>query len=141
MATMAERIHLGSATETHSPSWQAYKLLHVGFVVAPIIAGVDKFTGLLTDWSQYLAPVVARNLGYGFLSLVGVVEIAAGLLVAFKPKIGGVVVALWLWAIILNLLMIPAYYDIALRDFGLSLAALALARLAAAQERQASRKM
>ena len=111
----------------------AYGLLYVAFIVAPIVAGLDKFAHLLVDWTQYLAPVVAARLPLApvtFMQAVGVIEIIAGLLVAARPAIGGYVVAFWLWGIIVNLLLIPGYYDIALRDFGLSLAALALARLA-----------
>lgn len=84
------------------------------------------------NWDQYLAPFVTRVLpaeGHTFMLAVGVIEIAAGLLVAFWPRVGAYVVMLWLWGIIVNLLMIPGFYDIALRDFGLSLGALALARL------------
>ena len=114
---------------------QAFRLLHVGFVVAPILAGLDKFFEVLVDWDRYLAPVATDVLpvsGHSLMLAVGVIEIAAGVLVAFRPRIGGYVVAVWLWAIILNLLVAGDYYDIALRDFGLSLAALALARLAEA---------
>lgn len=115
------------------PAWQAYKILHVGFVLAPLIAGVDKFLHYLTNWNQYLAPQVTNVTGLSagtFMQIVGGIEILAALLVLFKPKIGGYVVAAWLAGIIVNLLMIPGYYDIALRDFGLMLGALALARLA-----------
>jgi hypothetical protein len=99
-----------------------------------MVAGLDKFFHLLVNWDMYLAPSIARLLPIGchsLMQIVGVVEIIAGLLVAVKPRIGGYVVAVWLWGIILNLLLIPGYYDVALRDFGLSLAALALARLSA----------
>jgi len=114
---------------------QAFRILHVGFVVLPILAGLDKFFEVLVDWDRYLAPVATDVLpvsGHSFMLAVGVIEIAAGVLVAFRPRIGGYVVAVWLWAIILNLLVAGDYFDIALRDFGLSLAALALARLAEA---------
>ena len=114
---------------------QAFRILHVGFVVAPVLAGLDKFFNVLVDWDRYLAPVATDVLpvsGHSFMLAVGVIEIAAGVPVAFRPRIGGYVVAVWLWAIIVNLLVAGDYYDIALRDFGLSLAALALARLAAA---------
>ena len=114
---------------------QAFRILHVGFVVAPILAGLDKFFEVLVDWDRYLAPVATDVLpvsGHSFMLAVGVIEIAAGVLVAFRPRIGGYIVAVWLWAIILNLLVAGDYFDIALRDFGLSLAALALARLAEA---------
>jgi hypothetical protein len=114
---------------------QAFRILHVGFVVAPILAGLDKFFEVLVDWDRYLAPVVTDVLpvsGHSVMLAVGVVEIAAGVLVAFRPRIGGYVVAVWLWAIIVNLLIAGDHFDIALRDFGLSLGALALARLAEA---------
>jgi hypothetical protein len=114
---------------------QAFRILHVGFVVLPILAGLDKFFEVLVDWDRYLAPVATDVLpvsGHSLMLAVGVIEIAAGVLVALRPRIGGYVVAVWLWAIILNLLVAGDYFDIALRDFGLSLAALALARLAEA---------
>jgi hypothetical protein len=119
--------------ERKSPVYQAYELLHWGFVIAPILAGLDKFFMVLTDWSQYLWAPLGRLVGgpHTFMQIVGGIEILAGFLVAFKPKIGGYVVALWLWGIIINLLLVHGFYDIALRDFGLSLGALALARLAA----------
>lgn len=126
------RVHAGAAV---GPTHQAYWLLYVGFIVAPLVAGLDKFTHLLTDWDQYLAPTIANLLPvapHTFMLVVGVIEIVAGLLVAWRPAIGGYVVALWLWGIIVNLLLIPGYYDIALRDLGLSLGALALARLSLA---------
>ena len=114
---------------------QAFRILHVGFVVAPILAGLDKFLEVLVDWDRYLAPAVTDVLpvsGHTVMLAVGVVEIAAGILVALRPRIGGYVVAAWLWAIIVNLLVAGDHFDIALRDFGLSLGALALARLAEA---------
>lgn len=117
-----------------APARDAFRILRFGFTLAPIIAGLDKFLQLLVNWDMYLAPAVASKLpidSHTFMLIVGVIEIAAGLLVAIKPRIGGYVVALWLWGIIVNLLLIRGYYDIALRDFGLSLGALALARLAA----------
>jgi hypothetical protein len=93
---------------------------------------LDKFFHLLVNWNQYLAPQIASLLPVApstFMQIVGGIEIAAGLLVAVRPHVGAYVVAFWLWGIIANLLMIPGYYDIALRDFGLSLGALALGRL------------
>lgn len=118
---------------SESAAWQAFVVLRIAFTVAPIIAGIDKFFHLLVNWDQYLAPVIAARLPFlphTVMQAVGVVEIVAGLLVAFKPSVGGWVVAAWLWGIIVNLLLIPGYYDIALRDLGLSLGAVALARLA-----------
>ena len=117
---------------TADVSYQAYQILHVAFIVAPILAGADKFFHLLVDWDQYLAPTIANLLpvpSNDFMLFVGVVEIIAGLIVMFKPRVGASIVTLWLWGIIVNLLLVPGYFDIALRDFGLSLGALALARL------------
>ena len=111
------------ATPTR-PAYQAYQLLYLGFIIAPLVAGVDKFTNILTDWSQYLAPVAGT-----FMLFVGIVEIGAAALVAMRPTIGAYVVAAWLAGIVINLLLIPGYLDVALRDFGLMLGALALARL------------
>ena len=114
------------------PVLQAYQILHIAFTVAPILAGLDKFTNLLVDWSVYLPPIALAVLpmsGDTFMYIVGVIEIVAGLVVFFKPRFGGYLVAVWLWGIILNLLLIPGFFDVALRDFGLSLGALALARL------------
>jgi hypothetical protein len=118
-------------------------MLYAGFAALPIIAGADKFFHLLVNWDQYLAPLVTGILpvsGHTFMLVVGVVEIAAGLLVALRPRIGGFVVAAWLWGIIVNLLLIPGYYDVALRDFGLSLGALALAWLSQTFNRPAGRR-
>ena len=117
---------------TSRPAYQAYQILYIGFTVAPFLAGLDKFTHFLADWDQYLAPVVARLLpvsGHTFMLFVGIVEMAAAVLVAVRPRLGGYVVAAWLCGIILNLLLIPGYFDVALRDLGLGLGALALARL------------
>lgn len=113
---------------------QAFGLLYLVYIVAPLLAGIDKFFHYLVDWNIYVSPAYASLFG-GRVNLMmrgaGIVEIVAGLLVAAKPSVGGIVVAVWLWGIILNFLLIPGYFDIALRDFGLSLGALALARLAA----------
>jgi hypothetical protein len=111
---------------------QAYWLLYVAFITAPIIAGADKFFQYLVNWDQYLAPTIANVLPvapHTFMLAVGVIEIVAGVIVALKPSIGGFVVAAWLLGIIVNLLLIPGHFDIALRDLGLLLGALALARL------------
>lgn len=121
-----------SRDEAHSPSYQAYQILRFGFTVAPIVAGLDKFFGLLVNWDQYLPPLVNNMLGgrgHEFMYVVGVIEIVAGIGVFLKPKIFAYVVAAWLGLIIINLLMIPGYFDVALRDFGLMLGALALGRL------------
>ena len=122
----------------HNPAYQAYLILYIGFIVAPLIAGADKFFHLLVNWDQYLAPAIAGMLPiapHTFMLVVGVIEIAAAAIVAVKPSVGAYVVAAWLWGIIVNLLLIPGYLDIALRDLGFSLGALALGRLAQEFER------
>ena len=126
------------ARSTSTPSYQAYQILRAGFTVAPIVAGLDKFIHLLVNWDQYL-PAFVNNLtgghGHELMLAVGVIEIVAGLGVAFKPRIFAYVVSAWLLLIVANLLMIPGYFDVALRDFGLSLGALALARLSQEHDR------
>ncbi len=119
----------------HDPAYQAFMLLRTAFTVAPIVFGLDKFFGVLTDWERYLAPTIndiVPGSAHQAMLMVGVVEIVAGVLVALRPHIGGYVVAAWLAGIIVNLLLIPGFYDVALRDFGLFVAALALARMAVA---------
>jgi uncharacterized membrane protein YphA (DoxX/SURF4 family) len=115
------------------PAQQAFLLLRTVFTVAPIAFGLDKFVNLLTDWPGYLAPFVDRivpGTAQQAMYVVGVIEIVAGLLVAVRPKYGAVVVAAWLAGIIVNLLILGDFYDVALRDFGLLVGALALWRLA-----------
>ena len=112
---------------------QAFLLLRTVFTIAPIAFGLDKFFDLLTDWQVYLAPWIndlVPGSAHTAMLLVGVVEIVAGLAVAVRPQFGGYLVALWLAGIIVNLVTLGDYYDVALRDFGLLVAALALARLA-----------
>ena len=131
---MAERV----TTRLSSPSYQAYQILHLVFAVAPIVAGADKFTHFLVNWDRYLSPLMPRfGLSvHTFMLGVGVIEIIAGLLVAIAPRIGGWIVGLWLCGIIVNLLTIPSYFDIALRDVGLALGAFALARLGEEYDRR-----
>jgi hypothetical protein len=115
------------------PGYQAFVILRTGFTVAPILFGLDKFANLLVDWPTYLAPWindVVPGSAQAVMYAIGVIEIIAGLVVALAPRIGGWLVAGWLAGIIVNLLTIPGHYDIALRDFGLLLGAVALARLA-----------
>ncbi len=122
------------------PAYGAFWLLRIGFVVLPIWMGADKFVNALTLWPNYLAPWIvdiARDLGLtaqGVMYIVGVIEIVAGIAVAIKPRYAAYVVAAWLAGIIINLLTYSGFYDIALRDFGLLVAALTLARLAAAYD-------
>ena len=117
---------------------QAFQILRFGFTVAPIIAGADKFLHLLTDWDKYLAPMIPNTLGiqpHTFMMFVGVIEIVAGLVVAFAPRFGGYLVAAWLVGIMLNLVAVGGYLDVALRDLGLFLGAISLAKLAEAEVR------
>jgi hypothetical protein len=121
-----------AAVMRREPEYQAYTLLHIGFVAAPLIAGVDKYLHWLVDWNIYASHAFASVFGGNvplMMHIVGAVEIVAGLIVAFRPRIGGLIVAAWLAGIILNLLLVPGYFDIALRDFGLLLGALSLSLL------------
>ena len=134
-----------SATTGSSPgiragdgSDRAYLLLRTVFTVAPIVFGLDKFAGFLTDWEKYLAPWVndlAPGTAHQAMLAVGVIEVIAGLAVALAPRYGSLLVAAWLAGIIVNLISMGAYYDVALRDFGLLVGALALAALAPAPGR------
>jgi hypothetical protein len=118
-----------------TPAGQAFEALHIGFVVAPLIAGLDKFADLLTNWDGYLAPQLANIVGrHQFMMAAGVIEIIAAFIVALKPKIGGYIVAAWLLGIFGNLLLLGNYYDVALRDLGLAIGAFALAQLATGME-------
>jgi hypothetical protein len=127
-----------AADQLRDPAFQAYALLRIGFTLAPILFGLDKFLDWLVDWRIYLAPevndLVPGNAHQAMLA-IGAIEIVAGLAVAIRPRFGGYLVAAWLGGIIVNLLLQADHYDIALRDFGLLLAALTLARLATAFER------
>ncbi len=112
---------------------QVFTLLRIGFTVLPIVFGLDKFAGVLTHWTQYLAPQIDRlvpGTASQAMMAVGVVEVVAGLVVAVLPRFGGPLVAAWLAGIILNLLLLGSFYDVALRDLGLLFGALALSRLA-----------
>jgi len=132
-ATRDQAVGVGAVNGSDATR-QGYQILHWAFVIVPVIAGLDKFAHLLTNWDTYVAPPVARVLGgyvHPFMLVVGVVEVIAGLIVALKPKIGAYIVAAWLVAIMINLLLGPKNGDIVLRDFGLCLGALALGRLAA----------
>ncbi|GGS88952.1 hypothetical protein GCM10010156_54260 [Planobispora rosea] len=115
------------------PAYRAFLLLRVVFTAAPILFGLDKFTGLLTDWPRYLAPwidgIIPGTAGQAMYA-VGVIEIVAGIMVALLPRFGGWIVAAWLAGIIVNLLTGPGFYDVALRDLGLMAGAVALALLA-----------
>jgi hypothetical protein len=121
--------------DPRDPAAQAFLVLWAGFIAAPILFGLDKFFDVLVDWKIYLAPeindLIPGNAHQAMLA-IGVIEIVAGLLVFLRPRVAAYVVAAWLGGIIVNLLLLGDFYDIALHDFGLLLGALALARLAAA---------
>lgn len=130
------------AARTLSPVRQGYQVLHAAFVVVPIIAGLDKFLMLLAQWSEYLSPAFASLSPFsaqGTMFVVGAVEIVAGLVVAFRPRIGGWLVAGWLGLIILNLALLGGAWDVVLRDAGLLMGAVALARLATSESPKTAR--
>ncbi len=131
MAVQARRKDLGD------PVFQGYWLLRLGFTAAPILYGLDKFFNVMVDWPRYLAPWIndiVPGTAQQFMYAVGLIEIVAGVAVALAPWFGGYLVAAWLGGIIVNLLTAnpPRFYDVALRDLGLLLGALTLARLASA---------
>jgi len=133
MSTLTAPLPTRTAVRS-DPAVQAFLMLRIAFTVAPILFGLDKFAGILTDdWTKYLSTQfndLIPGSAQTAMHMVGVVEIVAGLIVAFAPRIGAPVVAAWLAGIILNLLLVGGYGDIALRDFGLMLGALTLFRLA-----------
>src|SRR3954454_15696862 len=135
MSTIATPLPARAAVRSN-PVAQAYLIMRIAFTVAPILFGIDKFANVLTDdWTKYLAPAfndILPGRAADGMHIVGVVEIVAGLTVAVVPRFGGLLVAGWLAGIIINLLIVGGYGDIALRDFGLLLAALTLSRLASA---------
>jgi hypothetical protein len=142
LATHAGPTDLATALR-RDPVVQSYMLLRIGFTVAPIAFGIDKFFNVMVNWETYLAPWINRLMpgtAHQFMDVVGVVEIVAGLVVALRPRYGGYLVAAWLAGIIVNLLTYSGYYDIALRDFGLLLGALTLARLASVYDRPGVRR-
>jgi uncharacterized membrane protein YphA (DoxX/SURF4 family) len=119
--------------QLRDPAYQAFLVLRTGFTVAPVLFGLDKFANLMTYWPRYLAhwiDAIVPGTAQQDMYVVGVVEVVAGLAVALAPRIGAWLVAAWLAGIIVDLLTGPGFYDIALRDFGLLVAAVALARLA-----------
>lgn len=120
-------------TDNYAQSHYAYNLLKTGFVVAPFVAGLDKFFNYLTDWTKYLAPPFYELLNLSpslFMQGVGVIEIIVAVGVLLKPRIFAYVVCAWLAGIVLNLLILGQYWDIALRDVGLAIGAFALGKLA-----------
>jgi hypothetical protein len=130
------------ATGVADRAWagRAFQLLRLVFTLVPIVAGVDKFFNMIANWGQYLAPqidAIIPGTAHEHMMAAGIIEIAAGVLVGVWPFIGGYVVAGWLLGIVVNLLLLGDFYDIALRDFVLAMGALALAWLAADRRRAA----
>jgi hypothetical protein len=127
-----------AALKERDAGYDAFMMLRIAFTVAPIAFGLDKFFNVLVDWPIYLAPWIndiVPGTGQDLMYVIGAIEIAAGVLVAIKPRYGAPVVAAWLAGIIFNLLTASGFYDVALRDFGLMLGALTLARLALTYDR------
>jgi hypothetical protein len=126
-----------------NPTTQAFLLLRIAFTVAPILFGLDKFVGVMNDdWERYLAPEfndLIPGSAEDAMYIVGAIEIAAGVVVGVAPRFGGLLVAAWLGGIIVNLLLVGGYGDVALRDFGLLVGALSLSRLASSPETGTSR--
>ena len=138
--TVTEHRTPDTAARARTETDAAFHLLRSLFTVAPILFGLDKFAELMTDWDQYLAPWVndlVPGTAHEAMLAVGVVEVVAGVVVAIAPRFGAPLVAIWLAGIIVNLLTLGEYYDVALRDFGLLGAAVALALLADARRRRA----
>jgi uncharacterized membrane protein YphA (DoxX/SURF4 family) len=138
MKTTSARTDPDLQVSDRAPAQQAFLLLRTVFTIAPILFGLDKFTNILTDWTMYLAPVATSVVPVSaqiFMYGVGVVEIIAGIAVALWPRFGSLLVAAWLLGITINLLILGSFYDVALRDFGLMVGALALNRLSPAGAR------
>jgi uncharacterized membrane protein YphA (DoxX/SURF4 family) len=138
MKTTSARTGTDLQVSDRAPVQQAFLLLRTVFTIAPILFGLDKFTNILTDWTMYLAPVATSVVPVSaqiFMYGVGVVEIIAGIAVALWPRFGSLLVAAWLLGITINLLILGSFYDVALRDFGLMVGALALNRLSPAGAR------
>ena len=136
------RIEPATRSQLADPTFQAFTILRIGFTVAPILFGLDKLLDWLVDWRIYLAPQINDLIpgnAHQAMVIVGIIEIVAGLVVAVRPRFGGYLVAAWLGGIIVNLLLLADFYDVALRDFGLLLGALTLARLATAFEHASAR--
>jgi hypothetical protein len=141
--TLTRPAPAAAPADPRDPAFQAFWLLRIGFTVAPILFGLDKFLDWLVEWPVYLAPEVDDLVpgdAHAAMLVVGVIEVVAGLVVAVRPRFGGYLVAAWLAAIIGSLLLQADFYDVALRDFGLLVGALALARLAAAFDGPAWRR-
>lgn len=120
------------ARAIHDSTYSAFRLLQIVFIIAPILAGFDKFFYLMTNWSQYLSPLAMRilqNHDRPFMMVVGVVEIIVGIGMIFKPKVFAYIAAVWIFLIFINLLISGRFFDIALRDIGLCLSAIALGQL------------
>jgi hypothetical protein len=143
MTTTGASPTIGPRATLSDPAYQAFLVLRTAFTVAPILFGLDKFANLMVYWPHYLAPWIDHivpGTAQQDMYAVGVIEVVAGIVVAVAPRFGAWLVAAWLIGIIVNLLTFPGFFDIALRDFGLFIGAVALGRLATryAHGRQAS---
>jgi hypothetical protein len=137
-ATMEAPVGMNVVMEESLPAYQAYQILHWMFCIGLLVAGIDTFLHLLTDWNRYLAPEVPQMLHltvHNAMAIVGVVDIVLALLVAIKPRIWAPFVVLWFAIGIANLIALQSFYDVALRDLGLLMAAIALSRLSVSHER------
>jgi DoxX len=133
MTTTGASPTIGARATLSDPAYQAFLVLRTAFTVAPILFGLDKFANLMVYWPQYLAPWIDHivpGTAQQDMYAVGVIEVVAGIVVAVAPRFGAWLVAAWLIGIIVNLLTFPGFFDIALRDFGLFIGAVALGRLA-----------
>ena len=135
ITTTHAKAHAQQAVMTNAD--KATAILKWTYGLVPIVAGADKFMHILTDWDKYLAPAIANMLPFSassFMSMVGIIEIIAGVLVLVKPKIGSLVVALWLTGIALNLLLTGQYFDVAVRDLVMAIGAFSLYLLSGKQK-------
>ena len=126
-----------SSTVAKSAANKVITILKLTYGLVPIVAGADKFTHILVDWDKYLAPVVANMLPFSthtFMLIVGVIEMIAGVLVLIKPKVGSIIVSLWLLGIAINMLFTGQYYDIAVRDVVMAIGAFSLFTLLSGKE-------
>lgn len=132
METITAHVRSAQVTTTHTAIEQVVQILRWTFGIVPIVAGIDKFLHILTNWDQYLAPAIAHILPFSthtFMLIVGIIEIIAGILVLAKPKIGSIIVSAWLVGIVLNLLLTGTYFDIAIRDLVMAISAFCLFKL------------
>ena len=118
--------------ETNQTIRSVFNILRATYGIIPIVAGLDKFTNLLTQWDKYLHPGLAAMLPFAphiFMMIIGVIEIIAGIIVFAKPAVGGYIVMAWLTLIAITLLASGNYLDVAVRDLAMAIGAFSLARI------------